>query len=553
MKKLSILIVAALAFALLGCRKSVEVSFAVATQSIVEQGGTVEVALKSNGEWTIAPTVEWLTVSPMSGSGDATLTLTAAPNTSGVNRETEIKASTKDNSAEMTVTQGAMQYYVMVTPHTIQCDAEGGEYTVEVSSNIEWVVITPQWVTSSVTSGANNATITLTVSPIMGEEMGPREGEVLIGNLSTVSDRISIVQNVTPAMPIEITPKILTVVCTGETKSVSVATEDSWTASVEEDWVVLSQTEGQGNAEVDVTIGENPVYTERHATVHFVTAEGLSAYLFIHQEASPDPHFLEVSPLTVQFGKEGGESPIALGCDTDWVIDSDAEWLSVTPTFGSGNATVNLVAAPNPISEGRTVMVLVKSGDLSYEVTVSQEAGDEPMVASFVPDVLNVPYNGGLQHVSLTSNTSWVLNESCDWITLLATTSGEGDASFDILLDANSDTEERTGYVNAMHNGQVLATLTVVQEAWTSILETSLTEIEVRPEGGDYTIQVTANQSWMVVSDVAWMSCTPTSGYHDGELVITVEPLLGTRPRTGHVMVKGSTGASVEITVIQNP
>ena len=551
MKKLTILIVAAWVFALIGCRKTVDVSFAVATQSIEEQGGTVEVSLQSNGEWTIETMVEWLTVSPLSGNGDATITLTAAPNMTGNPRETEIKAVTKDNTAVMTVTQGAMQYYVNVTPESITCEAEGGEYNVEVLSNIEWVVITPQWVTSSMSSGSNNATLTLTISPIEGEGSGSREGEVFIGSLSSASDKIRIAQNVAPAMTIEITPKNLYYVCSGETKSVTVTTEDSWTASTEEGWVILSQMEGQGDTEVNVTIEENPIYIERQASVCFTTAGGLSAILLIRQEASPDPHFLEVSPLTIQFGKEGGESSITIGCDTDWIADSGADWLTVTPPTGSGNATVTLMAEVNPISEARTAMVTVKSGELLREVTVQQEAGDEPVTVSFVPDVVNAPYTGPFVHVTLTSNTSWTLDEDCDWITLL-TTEGEGDASFDIVVDANENPEERTGYVNAMHNGQVLATLTVVQEGRPNILETSFTELEARPEGGEYTVQVTANQSWVVAVDVSWISCSPTSGFYDGEFVITVEPLMGTRPRTGYVKVKGSTGVEVEITVVQH-
>ena len=99
MKKLTFLIIAALAFAVMGCRKPVEVSFDKTTLEIDAQGGSAEVSLKSNGEWTIAMTEGWVMVSSMSGKGDATLTLTVAPNTTGESRSTEITASTKDNTA----------------------------------------------------------------------------------------------------------------------------------------------------------------------------------------------------------------------------------------------------------------------------------------------------------------------------------------------------------------------------------------------------------------------------------------------------------------------
>ena len=513
------------------------------------EGGSVEVALKSNGEWTIEPTVEWLTVSPMSGTGDATLTFTAQANMTGENRSTKITASTKDNAAVITVTQEAVLYYVNVSPLGIYCDEEGGEFTVEVSSNIEWEVITPEWVSSSMMSGSNDATLTLTVSPIEGDVAASREAEVFIGSLNTASARVIVVQEVTPVMTIDLTPKNLDFVCTGETKSVTVVTDDSWTAAVEEDWVVLSQTEGEGQTEINVTIGENPEYAQRQTTVLFTTAGGMMAILGIRQDATPDPHFLEVMPLSLQFGKDGGEQDFTIGCDTDWIVDVSDEWLTVSSPAGSGNATVTLTAAPNTLLEPRTAYVMVKSGDLVAEMVVNQDAGEVPLFVDFEPDTLYAPYTGGLKHLELTSNTTWQLVTS-DWITIL-NPSGQGDASFDIIVDINGS-GERIGFVNAMHNGQLLGTVTVVQEGYVSVLEASPTEIEARPEGGEYVIQVTANQSWVVTTNADWLHYTPDSGYNNGEFTITVDAMSIIQPRTGRVKITGSTGTEVIITVDQH-
>ena len=123
MKKLKcLLLVAAVALSLIGCQKAVEVSFDGDMQEFEAQGDTIEVTLKSNGEWTLASAAEWLTVTPMSGSGDATLTLTAEANTTNEPRSAEITATTKDNSARLNVTQQAPQYYLNVTPKEIVCD-----------------------------------------------------------------------------------------------------------------------------------------------------------------------------------------------------------------------------------------------------------------------------------------------------------------------------------------------------------------------------------------------------------------------------------------------
>lgn len=554
MKKINyLLFVVALAMSFVGCRKPVEVSFDTTTQEINAQGGSVEIVLKSNGDWTINPTAEWIVVSPMSGKGDATLTLTVEANTTGEDRSTQIKATTKDNTATLVVTQRAQspqpQYYLNVSPKNYRCGGAGGEFTVEVSSNLDWNVTVPQWITCSVTEGSNDATVTLTVSPIEDEKIEMREADVLFES-SLTSDKVHVVQTVDPIMGIEIMPKNLEFVCTGETKIIAVFTEDAWTASMDVDWVTLSQTEGQGDAEIRVTLGENPNYEQRQTTVLFTTAGGAQAMLGIRQEASPNPHFLEVSPLEFQFEKEGGEREISINCDTGWEFDMACDWLSISQQTGTGNATVVLTAQPNILTEPRTNVFFIKSGNLYYELFVTQAPGDTPLMAEFDADTVFVVYTGGLQSLSLTSNTTWQLQAS-SWITLI-TSSGEGDAVFDIAVDSNTDPNNRIGFVSAAHNGQEMANIIVVQEGKPNILETDITELDVRPEGGSYEIQVTSNQSWAVNADVNWIHYEPQSGFGNRILTVTVDPMMGARPRTGHIKLSGETGSLVIITVNQH-
>lgn len=552
MKKINyLLFVVAMFF--VGCRKPVEVSFDTTTQEINAQGGTVEIVLKSNGDWTINPTAEWIAVSPMSGKGDATLTLTVESNTTGEDRSTQIKATTKDNTATLNLTQGAQspqpQYYLNVSPKNYRCGGAGGEFTVEISSNLDWIVTTPQWITCSVMEGFDDATVTLTISPIEDEKIEMREADVLFES-SLASDKVHVVQTVDPIMGIEIMPKNLEFVCTGETKIIAVFTEDAWTASMDVDWVTLSQTEGQGDAEIRVTLGENPGYEQRQTTVLFTTAGGAQAMLGIRQEASPNPHFLEVSPLEFQFEKEGGECEISVNCDTGWEFDMACDWLSLSQQSGIGNATVVLTVQPNLLTEPRTNAFFIKSGNLYYELSVTQAPGDIPLMVEFDADTVFVVYMGGLQSLSLASNTTWQLQAS-SWITLI-TSSGEGDAEFDIAVDSNTDPNNRIGFVSAVHNGQEMANIIVVQEGKPNILETDITELDVRPEGGSYEIQVTSNQSWAVNADVNWIHYEPQSGFGNRILTVTVDPMMGARPRTGHIKLSGETGSLVIITVNQH-
>ena len=174
--------VAAVACLLVGCRKPVEVSFGKDTQEIEAQGGSFEVEVKSNGEWTIDATPEWLAVSPMSGTGNATLTLTAQPNNTSGSRSGEVKASTKDNSAILTVNQG-FGTFLTLSPTSIDCGDAGGEFNVSVTSNINWAVSQlPDWAICTPMEGEGNATVTLTIAPVVDELSTSREADVVFGN-----------------------------------------------------------------------------------------------------------------------------------------------------------------------------------------------------------------------------------------------------------------------------------------------------------------------------------------------------------------------------------
>ena len=551
------LLVTAMVLSIFGCRKTIEVSFENATQELDAQGGSIALALKSNGEWTISSSEDWIAIEPMSGNGDAMLTLTAQANTTGVSRSAEITASTKDNTAITTVTQNAVEYYLNVTPHEILCGADGGAFTVVVSSNVEWNVALPQWITSSVTEGSNDAMVTLTVSPMEGEAEESRMFDVVFGHpfvnngIISVTDQVHVVQTVEPVLGIEVTPGALTYPSIGETKTVTVTTQDGWTATVEEDWVTLSQTEGLGDAEIGVSVGENPVYVSRRTVVHFETTGGVRTELVIRQDAASDPHFLEVSPLEFEFGKEGGEREISISCDTSWLLLMECEWLSLSQLSGVGDATVVLTAEPNELNAPRSMMFAIRSGQLSYDFTVNQEAGDIPIELSFEPDTAFVNYTGGIRHVELNANVSWQLQTS-NWITIPTTISGVGNASFDIIVDNNSASDDRIGYVRAIHGGEVMAVMVIVQEGKPNILEADATYIDVRPEGGDFVVHVTANQSWAVKVNMDWMQCNPLSGINDGSFTISVDPLPSTEPRVGQIKIVGSLGSVVMITVDQH-
>ena len=552
MRKLKcFMFVAALALALIGCRKPVEVSFAFNEKEVASEGQTFDLGLESNGDWTITTSAEWVSATPNSGSGNATLSVTASPNTTSDSRTAKVTATTKDNTAELTLTQNGGEY-IMINPTSIQSSEEGGDYTVDVTSNFQWTITdVPSWLSLSATSGTGSETVVVTVLPIGSEYSAHRTAELVFGNEQVQAEAVlTVTQGPAPQTLIFVTPSQLQMACEGETKTVNVVCEGEWTAEVSEDWVTLDLTQGSGDKTVSISVSENPVYVSRRTMASFRSSTGAVAIVSIILEASPDPHFLDVTPTSISFGNEGGNREITIGCDTDWKADASADWLSLSETLGSGNATVVLTAEPNLLNEVRSTSVVVASDNIEREITVTQAAGMEQLYVTLSPDTLYVASTGGSSSLSLASNTTWML-EGSNIVAYLSPMSGNGDANISTIIDVNSGEEPRMGYIRASHNGEVFGEVVIVQEGKPDLLETDITEMEVRAEGGEFTFHVTSNQNWTVSTDVEWIRCTPDSGFGNSDVTVTVDEMMTLHPRTGTIRVKAASGKIVTVTVSQ--
>lgn len=534
-----------------GCGKKVDVALGTSTVSIAPQGDSVEVVLTSNGDWTVDAYPDWLTVNPTSGNGNATLMLSAPLNSSDATRSGEVKVSTKDNTATLTVSQEAMENdFITVSPESIDCNVEGGTFTVTVNSNCDWAVNTSaDWLSCEPSSGTGNGTVAVNITPIEGD-VEVRETDIIFTGVENLLLPVHVVQHAPIHYTIGIDPTILAFDYMAGEQTVNVLCEGGWTASTEEDWIALGATSGNGNTALTVAVTENESETQaREGKVKFISESDDFVFLNIKQDVAPDPHYLEVTPTTVELDKDGGTAEVSINCDEDWTASVQANWVALSATSGSGNGTITLTAEPNPISEMRVTTLTVISGPLSQYVTIRQAAGEEPVAITVSPDTLYAAYSGGFVQFSIAANSNWTLTTSDGWITL-TTASGSGNANLSIAVDQNNSAEQRIGVVNIMHNFSVMAMLIVVQEGRPVVLETDVTEINAPAEGGSYTVVVTSNQTWNIETSMGWLTCTPSSGNGNGEFLVKITPLVSV-DRSAEIHIYGSYGSHLVIPVTQ--
>lgn len=72
-------------------------------------GGTMNLTINSNAEWEITGDMQWCTVSPTSGKGDSTVTVTAHANYAGVRRTAAllVKSDYTPDTASVSISQAA--------------------------------------------------------------------------------------------------------------------------------------------------------------------------------------------------------------------------------------------------------------------------------------------------------------------------------------------------------------------------------------------------------------------------------------------------------------
>ena len=166
---------------------------------LLADGQTTEIAISANCSWTVTKEETWLTVSPMSGTNNQRITVSASKNTTGQDRMAVLTVKGGSLPARMvTVTQKkaedtpAVTYSLSVDKQSISYENKGGTQSFIITSNTNWTISCPDWCVLSTTSGKRNATISVSVGENTLAES--RSGQILISGDGVNAVSISVSQ-----------------------------------------------------------------------------------------------------------------------------------------------------------------------------------------------------------------------------------------------------------------------------------------------------------------------------------------------------------------------
>ena len=516
-------------------RCPVELAASPASVDAAGSSGQIAIAVNRECTWDARSESAWITLTPpASGQGEATIAYTAAANSQVASRRGIVVV----NDSRLEIVQSAAACRFDLSSPGGGVGATGGGLSVQVAAQATcaWTAVSQaEWVrVDSGREGSGSGAVTLSVSANTG---AARQGSVVIAGLSyTVSQAAAV-----PAgCQFSVTPPAASFGTGGGEGVLQVAASAgncSWAATSNEPWITVAPAGGSGSGTVRYAVAANPG-AARSGTV-FIAGTTVT----VTQAGAPAAGCeVTAAPAAESFEAAGGDGTVRVTASAGscaWTAASNAPWISVTSSGGSGSGNLLYSVAANT-GAARTGTLTVAGST----VTVSQAAAAPPPACSVTVSPLSESIGAGggdgTTRVDASSaSCAWTAVSNVPWISMAAP-GGTGNGNVRHTVAANTGAA-RTGTLTVAG-----ATVTVTQAAAAppacTVTVSPLNE-SFGVAGGDGTSRVDASSAscaWTAVSNVPWITMAAPGGTGNANVRHTVAANTGAA-RTGTLTVAGAT------------
>ena len=226
--------------------------------------------------WRITESVDWLTASPIQGTGSTDVELTTGANPSSVDERSCQLTVTTDGGVTRTITltQGRNNESMEVSSHILEFGESSGEQVFSITSNTRWAITGgADWLTVSVTEGQDNGSVTV-VAQANTTEYERNAVYTVTGNGGSVI-QVNVTQKAKNVY-LNLEPEQIPAVAKGGTYSFQVLCNTDWTVTADvTTWLQLDTRNGSGERPVQVTLQDNVTSEARQANIRITTSSGL--------------------------------------------------------------------------------------------------------------------------------------------------------------------------------------------------------------------------------------------------------------------------------------
>ena len=284
----------------------------------------------------------------------------------------------------------------------------------------------------------------------------------------------------------------------------------------------------------------------------------LCTILFSACGSKCDKAVLRVSETAFEFLGSGGSDSFDIASNMDWDASSDQTWCTVSPKLGTGDATINVSVQRNTTNTPRVAKITVHTVDcdLSKEIVVTQTAGLPDPILKAEPAQLDFANSAGSKPLLVTANVVWTIASDQAWCTV-STSSGNGDASINVSVTANTGNNDRIACLTLSNSEYSLSkTILITQAAGQNdpdhILNATPAQLDFLNTAESKPLQVTANVAWTIASDQTWCTVSNSSGNGDASVNVNVTANTGNNDRIARLTLSNSQySLSKTVVVIQ--
>ena len=373
----------------------------------------------------------------------------------------------------------------------------------------------------------------------------------------------------TPSYNLSVSPSSLSYIADGESKTVTVTSNTSWTATSSADWLTLSPTSGSNNGTITAVAAANTSSSQRTATIT-VSGTGVSAQtISVTQAAAGECVLYNENILADDSTRTTGIGSNLYFSEYYKVI---AEKVNVT-----GNYTLDKITFADMLNTATSGSIAIKVLSANNGAPSTTELYSTNVTISTINNALTQGQlqGGGTCYYGEYEHT---LSSPIDvtgpfFISVDFTNVGVGDSqtmsNIVCIADNQNNGLDNTAYINSIYSGYtgwklISNFFSDIDEAKFAIqahicpsstpsynLSVSPSSLSYAAAGESKTVTVTSNTSWTATSSASWLTINPASGSNNGTITAVAAANTSTSQRTATITVSGTGVSSQTISVTQ--
>ena len=417
--------------------------------NVAAVGESFSVKVTRNIGYKINSQPEWVKQPDKANSGNVdTYTFTAEANTSTEAREGVIVFCNDNNGCvPVTVKQAGANATLSVSPAELTFTANTESKSLDVTSNTAWTAASgASWAKLNKTNGSGNAQIAVTAE----------ENTAITQRSATITIKTA---DGKATATVKVTQSAANVIFSVDKNEHSVATAGGdFTVKVTHNigYKINSQPEWVKQADKTTSGNTDTFSFKAEANTSTVAREGVIVFCNDNNECVPVTvkqaganATLSVSPASMTFTAKSESKTFTVTSNTDWTMTSDAAWVKLSATDGSGNAQVTVTAEENTATKQRIAKITLKTKDGKTTATVklSQNGADIIFRIDGNNREYKVEAEGGEIQFFVIHNIECYLKKNPEWVILDNMQTYNGATCYKLKVLPNTSTSERGGII----------------------------------------------------------------------------------------------------------